>query len=201
MRSSSPVACVRRSETSAKHCGTCRLSNSALTPPRDDAANGTCRRPHRSPRLGQCAACRPGGLPRDPCCGLEGGASRDLDGHECQSRLRLRSAGCHFRGRAYCQRAFVAGLGRWRREFSRAPYIVTGARWGVKRGPQSMVEALDWTYRDPLSLELMGETAENLAASVCAITNEAEGGVHRQHGDAQSVARERQIVADPARRI
>ena len=47
--------------------------------------------------------------------------------------------------------------------FSRAPYIVTGARWGVKRGPQIMVDALDWTYRDPLSLELMGETAENLA--------------------------------------
>jgi len=47
--------------------------------------------------------------------------------------------------------------------FSRAPYIVTGARWGVKRGPQAMVDALDWTYRDPLSLELMGETAENLA--------------------------------------
>ena len=47
--------------------------------------------------------------------------------------------------------------------FSRAPYIVTGARWGVKRGPQTMIDALDWTYRDPLSLELMGETAENLA--------------------------------------
>ncbi|MCO5089646.1 thiolase family protein [Bosea sp. (in: a-proteobacteria)] len=47
--------------------------------------------------------------------------------------------------------------------FSRAPHIVTGARWGVKRGPQTMVDALDWTYRDPLSLELMGETAENLA--------------------------------------
>ena len=47
--------------------------------------------------------------------------------------------------------------------FSRAPYIVTGARWGVKRGPQTMIDALDWTYRDPLSLELMGETADNLA--------------------------------------
>ena len=47
--------------------------------------------------------------------------------------------------------------------FSRAPYMITGARWGVKRGPQTMVDALDWAYRDPLSLELMGETAENLA--------------------------------------
>ncbi|MGE0503466.1 MAG: acetyl-CoA C-acyltransferase [Rhizobiaceae bacterium] len=47
--------------------------------------------------------------------------------------------------------------------FSRAPHIVTGVRWGVKRGPQTMIDALDWTYRDPLSLELMGETAENLA--------------------------------------
>lgn len=48
--------------------------------------------------------------------------------------------------------------------FSRAPYILTSARWGSKRGPQTMVDALDWAYRDPLSLELMGETAENLAA-------------------------------------
>jgi acetyl-CoA acetyltransferase family protein len=47
--------------------------------------------------------------------------------------------------------------------FSRAPYLVTSTRWGAKRGPQVMVDALDWTYRDPLSLELMGETAENLA--------------------------------------
>ena len=48
--------------------------------------------------------------------------------------------------------------------FSRAPYMLTSARWGAKRGPQTMVDALDWAYRDPLSLELMGETAENLAA-------------------------------------
>ncbi|HWA43909.1 MAG TPA: thiolase family protein [Hypericibacter adhaerens] len=57
-------------------------------------------------------------------------------------------------------RVALAGGGE---NFSRAPYIVTSARWGSKRGPQTMVDALDWAYRDPLSLELMGETAENLA--------------------------------------
>lgn len=47
--------------------------------------------------------------------------------------------------------------------FSRAPHILTSARWGNKRGPQTLIDSLDWTYRDPLSLELMGATAENLA--------------------------------------
>jgi acetyl-CoA acetyltransferase family protein len=47
--------------------------------------------------------------------------------------------------------------------FSRAPYWVNGARWGIKRGPHTMVDTLDMAYRDPFSLELMGETAENLA--------------------------------------
>lgn len=47
--------------------------------------------------------------------------------------------------------------------FSRAPYRVNGARWGLKRGPHNMVDTLDMAYRDPFSLELMGETAENLA--------------------------------------
>lgn len=47
--------------------------------------------------------------------------------------------------------------------FSRAPYMLNGARWGLKRGPGTMVDALDLAYRDPFSLELMGETAENLA--------------------------------------
>jgi acetyl-CoA acetyltransferase family protein len=48
--------------------------------------------------------------------------------------------------------------------FSRAPHVVSTARWGVKRGPQTMVDMLDWAYRCPLSGELMGDTAENLAA-------------------------------------
>lgn len=47
--------------------------------------------------------------------------------------------------------------------FSRGPYLITNGRWdGFKRGPQTMVDTLDWAYRDPFSLELMGETAENL---------------------------------------
>ncbi len=54
----------------------------------------------------------------------------------------------------------VAGGGE---NFSRAPFAVTTGRWGHKRGPQTMVDTLDWAYRDPFSLELMGATAENLA--------------------------------------
>lgn len=54
----------------------------------------------------------------------------------------------------------VAGGGE---NFSRAPFVVETGRWGHKRGPQTMVDTLDWAYRDPFSLELMGETAENLA--------------------------------------
>lgn len=54
----------------------------------------------------------------------------------------------------------VAGGGE---NFSRAPFLVNTARWGHKRGPQTMVDALDYAYRDPFNLELMGETADNLA--------------------------------------
>ena len=47
--------------------------------------------------------------------------------------------------------------------FSRAPYVSNESRWGAKRGPQAMIDTLDYAYRDPFNLELMGETAENLA--------------------------------------
>ncbi|MBT5916931.1 MAG: thiolase family protein, partial [Alphaproteobacteria bacterium] len=47
--------------------------------------------------------------------------------------------------------------------FSRAPYVSNDLRWGAKRGPQTMIDTLDYAYRDPFNLELMGETAENLA--------------------------------------
>lgn len=46
--------------------------------------------------------------------------------------------------------------------FSRGPYVITNARWGLKRGRQDLIDTLDWAYRDPFSTELMGETAENL---------------------------------------
>jgi len=46
--------------------------------------------------------------------------------------------------------------------FSRAPYVSTNSRWGAVRGPQTVVDTLDYAYRDPFNLELMGETAENL---------------------------------------
>jgi acetyl-CoA C-acetyltransferase len=48
---------------------------------------------------------------------------------------------------------------------SRVPYLLPGARWGYRMGPQPVVDAM---YRDgfhcPLSDMLMGETAERLAA-------------------------------------
>ncbi|MEM7111908.1 MAG: thiolase family protein [Chloroflexota bacterium] len=46
--------------------------------------------------------------------------------------------------------------------FSRAPYLSMGSRWGLRRGTQPLVDGLDLAYRDPFNLELMGETAENL---------------------------------------
>jgi acetyl-CoA acetyltransferase family protein len=48
--------------------------------------------------------------------------------------------------------------------FSRGPYLLQEARWGQKRGPGTMVDSLDLAYRDPFSLALMGETAEDLAS-------------------------------------
>ncbi|HXB55283.1 MAG TPA: beta-ketoacyl synthase N-terminal-like domain-containing protein, partial [Vicinamibacteria bacterium] len=48
---------------------------------------------------------------------------------------------------------------------SRVPYLLTGARWGYRMGDQSVVDAM---YQDgflcPLAEQLMGETAERLAA-------------------------------------
>lgn len=49
--------------------------------------------------------------------------------------------------------------------FSRVPYVVTTARWGHKRGTQSLEDMLDWAYRCPTTLAYMGETAETLAAT------------------------------------
>ena len=46
--------------------------------------------------------------------------------------------------------------------FSRGPYVSTTSRWGAKRGPQTLIDTLDWAYRDPFDLDLMGATAENL---------------------------------------
>ncbi|MEM9314975.1 MAG: thiolase family protein [Pseudomonadota bacterium] len=46
---------------------------------------------------------------------------------------------------------------------SRAPYAVTGGRWGLKRGDGRLVDTIDYAYRDPFDLTLMGGTAEALA--------------------------------------
>lgn len=47
--------------------------------------------------------------------------------------------------------------------FSRVPYVVRDARWGLKRGPSALEDGLDTIYRCPFSRALMGETAEELA--------------------------------------
>jgi acetyl-CoA C-acetyltransferase len=47
--------------------------------------------------------------------------------------------------------------------FSRVPYVVTTARWGIKRGTQQLEDMLDWAYRCPTTQLYMGETAETLA--------------------------------------
>ncbi|MEO1062130.1 MAG: thiolase family protein [Actinomycetota bacterium] len=46
---------------------------------------------------------------------------------------------------------------------SRAPYALVDARWGMRRGAGEVVDTIDYGYRDPFDLSLMGETAENLA--------------------------------------
>ncbi len=45
---------------------------------------------------------------------------------------------------------------------SRAPYALVDARWGMRRGTGEVVDTIDYGYRDPFDLSLMGETAENL---------------------------------------
>ncbi len=48
--------------------------------------------------------------------------------------------------------------------YSRVPYLSTTARWGAGRGPTELIDGLDTIYRCPFTRELMGDTAENLAA-------------------------------------
>jgi acetyl-CoA acetyltransferase family protein len=48
--------------------------------------------------------------------------------------------------------------------FSRVPYLAHEVRWGALRGPFQFVDGLDYIYRCPFTKELMGDTAENLAA-------------------------------------
>ncbi len=48
--------------------------------------------------------------------------------------------------------------------YSRVPYLAHQVRWGAQRGPFEFVDGLDYIYRCPFTQELMGDTAENLAA-------------------------------------
>ena len=50
---------------------------------------------------------------------------------------------------------------------SRAPYALTDSRWGIKRGNSTLVDTIDYAYRDPFDLSLMGETAEALTDEFC----------------------------------
>ncbi len=45
---------------------------------------------------------------------------------------------------------------------SRAPYAMVDSRWGMKRGEAKVIDTIDYAYRDPFDLALMGETAEAL---------------------------------------
>jgi acetyl-CoA acetyltransferase family protein len=57
----------------------------------------------------------------------------------------------------------VIGVAAGGESFSRVPYVLTTARYGLGRASTDLVDALDWTYRCPFGRELMGETAEALA--------------------------------------
>jgi acetyl-CoA C-acetyltransferase len=57
----------------------------------------------------------------------------------------------------------VIGIAAGGENFSRVPYVMTTARYGLGRASGDLVDALDWTYRCPFGRELMGETAEALA--------------------------------------
>lgn len=46
---------------------------------------------------------------------------------------------------------------------SRAPYVTTGARWGVKMGDSALVDAMTAALHDPFGHGHMGVTAENVA--------------------------------------
>lgn len=46
---------------------------------------------------------------------------------------------------------------------SRAPYALVDSRWGIRRGNSTVVDTIDYAYRDPFDLTLMGGTAEALA--------------------------------------
>lgn len=48
--------------------------------------------------------------------------------------------------------------------YSRVPYLAPQMRWGAHRGPAEFIDGLDHIYRCPFTKELMGDTAENLAA-------------------------------------
>jgi len=78
----------------------------------------------------------------------------------CASGIKAMALGCQEIQQGNLDCVLAGGT----ESMSRLPYLVEGARWGMRLGDQTLVDAM---YRDgfldPLSKLLMGETAEKLA--------------------------------------
>jgi acetyl-CoA C-acetyltransferase len=83
---------------------------------------------------------------------------------------------------------------------SRVPYLLTGARWGYRMGDQSVVDAM---YQDgffcPLAEQLMGETAERLAAEYQISREEQDAFALRSQERAGRALREGRFEAEIVR--
>jgi acetyl-CoA C-acetyltransferase len=83
---------------------------------------------------------------------------------------------------------------------SRVPYLLTGARWGYRMGDQSVVDAM---YQDgffcPLAEQLMGETAERLAADYQISREEQDAFALRSQERAGRALREGRFEAEIVR--
>jgi acetyl-CoA C-acetyltransferase len=83
---------------------------------------------------------------------------------------------------------------------SRVPYLLTGARWGYRMGDQPVVDAM---YQDgflcPLAEQLMGETAERLAADYQISREEQDAFALRSQERAGRALREGRLEAEIVR--
>jgi acetyl-CoA C-acetyltransferase len=83
---------------------------------------------------------------------------------------------------------------------SRVPYLLTGARWGYRMGDQTVVDAM---YQDgflcPLAEQLMGETAEGLAADYQISREEQDAFALRSQERAGRALREGRLEAEIVR--
>ena len=78
----------------------------------------------------------------------------------CASGLKAIALGCQEIQHGNLDCVLAGGT----ESMSRLPYLVEGARWGMRLGDQTLVDAMYRDgFQDPLSKLLMGETAEKLA--------------------------------------